>query len=145
MTFAKLRRSFPRFLRNSSGAPVVEFALIAPAIALAVVVLIDVANIASAYGGMQRAARAGTQYYMNGGTDDTAAQAVVTGSWTKPPAGGTISLSTVCTCGSGSVSCSGTCLAGAPMQKNITVTVAGLVRGTMISLSESAHETVRVN
>jgi len=138
-------RTFFRALRSTKGLAAIEFALIAPLLAFTILALADTANFALAATSMQRAERAGIQYFMNGGTDTSAAKTIVTGTWTNPPSGYTVTASKVCRCGNGlSVTCGASCSNGQPSTTNMMITATATVNGVLMSLPESHTEFLRV-
>jgi Flp pilus assembly protein TadG len=140
--------------RDRTGLAAVEFAMIAPLLAFVALALADAANLAIATDSMQRAERAGIQYFMNGGTDTTAAKTIVTSAWTNPPSGYTLNASKVCKCAnngqtvtcpvSGSSGSSGNCSDGQTPIANMTITATATVGGLLMSHTESQTETLRV-
>jgi pilus assembly protein CpaE len=142
MSLQKIRRA----LRESNGLAAVEFAIIAPVLAFMIIALADVANFAVAVTSMQRAERVGMQYFMNGGTDTTVAKALVTGAWSNPPGGYTVTTAKVCSCpGNGlATACGSSCSDGQRAWTNMRVTASATVPGALMSLPESRTETVRV-
>jgi Flp pilus assembly protein TadG len=134
-----------RALRDGKGLAAVEFALIAPMLAFVVVSLADATNFAAGFSAMQRAERAGVQYFMNGGTNTSTAQAIVTNTWSNPPSGYTVTTAKVCTCSNGLVvTCvTGICAVGSQIV-NMTITASATIPGMLMSLPESKTESVRV-
>ena len=131
-------------MRDASGLSAVEFGLIAPLLAFLVLALTDAVNFGMAVTSMQRAERAGIQYFMNGGTDTGVVQGIVTAAWKNPPTHSSVSASEVCTCGGSSATCGTACADGSKMRVNMSVTASGTVRGMLTSFPESKTETVRV-
>ncbi len=122
---------------NRSGLSAVEFGLLSPLVALVCLGLADVGNAVVQMDNMQRALRAGTQYFMNGGTNSTVAKAVVTGAWTHKPANGSVNVVANCTstCPSSGF---GTGAA------TVTLTASASIKGFMWTVPESQTESVRV-
>lgn len=135
-----------RLLRARNGVSAVEFGLIAPLLGFMVLALVDVVNFAIGFTSMQRAERAGIQYFMNGGTSTTAAQGIVTKAWTNPPANYTVSAQETCTCGGNghAVTCGAGCGNGAQSTNNLSISASATIPGILTSLPESKSETVRV-
>lgn len=63
-----LKLCWRRFLLDRSGAPAVEFALIAPVLLALIAGAADIAHIAFQRSDMAGAIRSGNQYFMAGGT-----------------------------------------------------------------------------
>lgn len=135
----------PRAFRDNSGLSAVEFALIAPILGFLVLASYDAVNFAGAFTSMQRAERAGIQYFMNGGTNMDVVKGVVGTAWKSPPPNYTVTADEVCKCGDAVTTCGsgGLCAAGS-YSANMIITAAGTVKGLLISLPESKSETVRV-
>ncbi len=135
-----------RFPRDNGGLSAIEFALIAPVLAFMVLALADAVNFAVSYTSMQRAERAGIQYFMNGGTSASAAQGIVGSVWTNPPANYSVNAQEVCTCpGNGqAVTCGQGCTNGSKSTETMTITASATVGGILTSLPESKSEVVRV-
>jgi len=142
----KQRRNFSHALGSISGLSAVEFALIAPLLAFMLVALVDAVNFAAGFTAMQRAERAGIQYFMNGGTSTAAAQGIVSTAWTNPPSNYTVSAQEVCTCGGNghTVTCGTSCVNGQTYRANMTVSASATIKGMLTSLPESKTETVRI-
>jgi len=133
-------------LRESRGLAAVEFAVIAPVLVFAMIALADTANFAVQFTAMQRAERAGMQYFMNGGTDTAVARALVTSAWKNPPSGYSVTSAKVCTCGGTGigVSCGSGCPNGQQAWVSMRVSASATVPGALMSLPETRTETVRV-
>jgi len=78
-------RSITQYLREEGGVAAVELALILPFIAGFAVVSINVWDVGMRKQDMRGALKLGAQYYMNGGTDDTAARAIAVAQWNHKP------------------------------------------------------------
>jgi len=135
-----------RMLRDRSGLSAVEFALIAPMLGFTVLALVDAVNFAVGFTSMQRAERAGIQYFMNGGTSTSAAQGIVSASWKNPPSNYSVNAQQVCTCGGNShvITCGTTCANGNAYTQNMSITASATIPGMLMSLPENKTETVRV-
>ena len=140
------RTAIFRALRAEAGLSAVEFGLIAPLLGFVVLALVDAVNFAASFTAMQRAERAGMQYFMNGGTSMDAARGIVSTSWTNPPSNFTVNAQEVCTCAGNqqAVTCGSTCSSGSQAVENMTITTSANIRGILMSLPESKTETVRV-
>lgn len=134
-----------RLIRNRGAASAVEFALIGPLLAFAVLALVDAVNFAVSITSMQRAERAGIQYFMNGGTSTTAASGIVTTTWKNKPANYTVNTTDVCMCGNASQTCgSNSCANGSAYSSTMVITATGTVTGILMPFRESKSEAIRV-
>lgn len=113
-----------RFVRNRDGAAAVEFGLIAPIVAAVLVGVTSMGGMIIAYNKMSQAVSAGAQYAMTASADDTAAiEDVVEMSWEGMPAGGDVTVTQVCLCGTVSSECNTICEAdGDYPEKATTIT-----------------------
>ena len=128
--------------RNAASA--IEFAIIAPLLALIVITLGDVATIATGVGEMQTAIRASIQYAMNGGLDMTIAQTQGVNAWDSKPANGTLTATTACYCAAAGADCQTPCADNSAPEKVVTVTASGTLGGNTIQRNETITEKVRV-
>lgn len=134
-----------RILRDRRGISAVEFALIGPLLVFVTLALLDAVNFAVAVTSMQRAERAGIQYFMNGGTSTVAANGIVAAAWKNPPANYAVSARDVCKCGDAVQTCGVTnCASGAAYSSTMVITANGTVTGILTSLNENKSESVRV-
>jgi Flp pilus assembly protein TadG len=132
-----------KFARNRMGTSAIEFAFIAPVLVVATVSISDASKIATGSSQMQTAIRAAIQYAMNGGTDMTVAQSLGVASWDSQPSGGTLTVSTACTCGASAGTCGSICADGTVPYTYVTATAQATLGGDMLSLSKTVTETVR--
>jgi Flp pilus assembly protein TadG len=131
------------FRGAQGGSAAVEFALIGPIFATAVVLLSDVANIMVGVGEMETGMRAATQYAMNGGIDMSIAQTQGLQAWDKRPAGGSISATRACLCTGAAADCTVPCADGSIPETYVTVTANGTWTGNMISRTQTLSQKVR--
>jgi Flp pilus assembly pilin Flp len=133
-----------KFLAAREATSAIEFALIVPVLAVIVVTLADVANIAVGVGTMQTGMRSSIQYAMNGGTDMTVAQAQGLQAWNNPPAGANLTAVMACFCGASAAACDVPCADLTAPTAFVTVTAAGTYGGNVITRNETLTEKVRV-
>lgn len=134
-----------RLLGDSCGISAVEFALIGPLLVFVALALVDAVNFAVAVTSMQRAERAGIQYFMNGGTSINAANGIVATAWKNRPSNYTVNAHNVCKCGDAPQLCGLTlCASGASYSSTMVITANGTVTGILTSFNESKSESVRV-
>ena len=138
---------FPaRFLRNgasTSGVAAIEFSLIVPILMLAAIATYDVADITISASDMETAVRASTQYAMNGGSNMSTAQTLGVQAWNAKPSGGTLTVSTSCTCGSSGGTCGSLCPDGSIPQTWVTATAQGLVGANWLQFTKTVTEKVQ--
>ena len=139
-----IQRRLARFQRDSRGTSAIEFALIAPMLAVVVVAISDVSNLGYGSSNMQSAVRAGVHYAMAGGTDATVAQSQANAAWTRKPGDGVVTTQKVCKCAGVTWDCDTFCLDLARPEMHITVTATGTVGGDLYSMTQTSTETVRV-
>ena len=132
-----------RFSANKSGQSGLEFAFIVPALAVGVLFISDVANIAMGASQMQTAVRTSIQYAMNGGLDMSVAQAQGTQAWVNKPHDGTLSAAQSCKCASAGATCGALCPNGSVPWTYVTVVASGTLGGSMISQTKTVTESVR--
>ena len=80
--------SWSGFIADRRGVAALEMALITPAIAGVALLSFEVWQAAGRAADMRTALKAGAQYYMNGGSDDTAARSMAISAWERKPADG---------------------------------------------------------
>lgn len=98
-----------RLLREDRGASALEFAIIGPVLAVVVLGIIDGWSYASHKLDMNVAAKAGANYYYQGGTSDSMARDVALAAWPNPPEDADVTVSRVCSCGETVVTCASLC------------------------------------
>jgi Flp pilus assembly protein TadG len=143
MNRALLRR-LARVRKDSSGTSAIEFAIVAPMLAAAVVGLADISSISYGASNMQTAVRAGIHYAMAGGTDATIAMNIADNAWTKKPEGGTMTSSKSCKCGATTWDCETFCADSTRPEMYVTLTATGTFGGNFYTLNKTTTETVRV-
>lgn len=100
------------FRRSEQGVAAVEFALIAPVLAVGIIGLADVADLGFQRTQMHTALRSGAQYFMAGGTNPDAAEEVIKKSWKRMPPDAVVEASLSCTCAGVAASCTTLCADG---------------------------------
>ncbi|HTI66064.1 MAG TPA: hypothetical protein VL460_00805 [Caulobacteraceae bacterium] len=132
------------FGRDRAGVAAVELALIAPVIAAMALVSYEVWQVAARTEDMRTALQTGAQYYMNGGTSDTAAQALAISSWENAPPDAAVGVSRACVCGQAAQVCTLLCSDGAPPASIITLSATATRPQAMFSKTISTQRVVRV-
>lgn len=123
--------------KDRSGLSAVEFGLISPMIGFVFLALADVGNAVVQIDNMQRALDAGSQYFMNGGTNATVGKSVVTGAWTNEPTGGAVNIVPTCT-----TSC--TSSGWGTGSATVAISATATIKGFMLTLPISQSQNVRV-
>ena len=137
------RSFFSPFARDTRGAAAVEFAIVAPVLALLLVGLVqgwfDVKQRMDA----QTALQAGIRYYHQGGATDATAKALAIRAWPNKPAEGDVLINRSCTCSQVVVLCTATCDSTPPA---VTVSVATTYRANSLLGSENVQfqQSVRI-
>jgi Flp pilus assembly protein TadG len=134
-----------RFALELRGAAAIEFAIIVPVLAVIVLMISDASNVAVGGSRMESALRSSVQYVMNGGVDMAQAQAVGLQAWQGKPSNATLSVSSVCKCGSGAGICGQICSDGSLPQTFVTATATGKLGGSVIHIQKTLGETIRVH
>ena len=94
-----------RFVKDQSGVGAIEFALIAPLLALVFLGLASTWSYMKQSSDMRDAVEAASKYYVMGGTNDTKATSIAQTAWATPPAGGQLTVNRVCSCLGVTLSC----------------------------------------
>ncbi len=133
-----------RFAAAAHATAALEFAFVAPILALIVVSLPDLCSAAVGAVNMESAVRSSIQYAMNGGTDMTVAQALGNQGWAAKPEGATLTASQSCTCPAElSATCGQLCSDGTTPYNYITVVASATLGGSIISFPKTVTQTVR--
>ena len=143
---AQIHSSPPQAIPSRlAGTSAIEFALIAPLLAVIVVSMADVTDIAFGSSNMQLAVRAGIQYAMAGGTDEAVAQTHADTAWTDKPGDESVISAKLCKCAGTVVGdCEAFCADNSRPEMYLTVTATGTLGGNFYSVAQTSTETVRV-
>jgi len=104
------------------GTSALEFALVAPVLALLLFGAYDIANVVQVSIRLERAARAGAQYAMANPSDMEAVRARVIAAWPELTTADVPLPVLACECASTEVSCTQTC--GTGLVRTVTVTAS---------------------
>ena len=98
-----------KFLRNDSGVGAIEFALIAPLLALVLLGTISGWAYYQQNNYMRDSVEVAGKYFLQGGTSEEVALEIADAAWSYKPDDGIIALNKTCLCGSVAASCGGVC------------------------------------
>jgi Flp pilus assembly protein TadG len=139
-----LIRLFRRLRQDNKGVAALEFGLIAPIMAAAFILTLDVSLHVVNRMRMESAVRAGLQYLMNNGRDLAQLENIVQLSWSSKPADADISAVRYCLCSDVAHVCDTLCADNSAPESYFTVNVVGTLDGFVIDSKLEANEVVRV-
>lgn len=128
-------------LRDRSGASAVEFALVAPFLAMMSVGLMQGWEAIQTRMDTQAAIAASVQYYMQGGVNDSVAREIALQAWEKRTAIAEVAVSRFCKCGDVVVACSTRCAGGSAPQAFVSIKAIDSLE-TIAGERPSEHEAV---
>lgn len=137
-------KTLMKILRDRRGAAAVEFAFVVPILAGLAVASYGVWEAAARQQNMRSALRLGTQYYINGGSNDAAARTVALAGWSRKPEGGDIAISRMCRCGDDVVTCTTLCAASKPPAIYVTLAGSATTSDAMFNKAINASKVIRV-
>lgn len=132
------------FARAEGGNSAVEFALVAPLLAILLIGIADVGKIGFERTDMYSAARSGAQYFMAGGSDFDRARHVVESSWTAAPEDALITIDRFCQCQAVEFACDAPCPDDSTPDAFARIKVSATVRGIFLEYQNLATDTVRI-
>lgn len=133
-----------RFVGNTSGVAAVEFAMVAPLLAAALVMTLDASLHVVNRMRMESAVRAGVQYLMEDGRDLTTLENLVRTTWTSPPADAAVAAERYCLCSDVAHACDTLCGDNSAPESYFSISVSGTLDGYLVDTTLSADEDVRV-
>ena len=141
-----MRTVITRYLREEGGVAAVEMAMILPFIAGFAVLSINVWDVGMRKQDMRGAIKLGAQYYMNGGTDDTASRAIALAQWNHKPATSDVTITRSYYCPDGtSVSDATTLCTNLTVPQTLVKLHGSATTSTsMFSKSMTADEYIRI-
>ena len=98
-----------KFLRDECGVGAIEFALIAPFLAVVLLGIMSGWAYYTQNNYMRDSVEVAGKYFLQGGTSQEVALNIANAAWTDKPEDGTVALNQTCTCAGASASCTGTC------------------------------------
>jgi Flp pilus assembly protein TadG len=133
------------YLREEGGVAAVEMALIMPFVAGFAVVSINVWDIGMRKQDMRGALKVASQYYMNGGADDTASKAIGLAQWNHKPGVADITITRTCYCGAAvTLTCQSICADNTVPQIIVQLHGSATTSTAMFSKDQTADEYVRI-
>jgi Flp pilus assembly protein TadG len=141
-----MRRARLSFTSDQRGLAGVEFALIAPALAIVFLIIADGGLFMLRNHDMRAAVSSAAQYVMQNGTnaDLSAAQSIALSAWSSKANGSTVTVSNACLCGASSSACNVLCADQSVPLSYTTIQAASTFSGLILSQNLSASEVVRV-
>ena len=147
-------RHWFRHLRHSnhannreSGIAAVEFALIAPFLAILVIGVIDIGRFVSDRGQITRSVQSGVQYFMVGGEDTQTAQAIIKNNLSDALGNrdnSTVAVTQFCQCGDVISICNQNCSDGTVPQSFYRMTLLADHKGILFRRTHQVSDDVRV-
>jgi pilus assembly protein CpaE len=133
-----------RFGSDERGTSAVEFALIAPVLAFALLGVAEFGQMAYQRTDMHGALRSGGQYVLNGGRDLDVAREIVERSWNSMPSDGEVNVTRYCLCGETEHACSAPCSDGSVPEAYITLAAHATLGGLVMESGEATDDAIRV-
>ena len=98
-----------KFLRDETGVGAIEFALIAPMLAVVLLGVISGWAYYTQNNYMRDSVEVAGKYFLQGGTSEEVAVDIAEAAWTDKPDEGSIALNKTCMCAGVAASCGGVC------------------------------------
>ena len=98
-----------KFFRDECGVGAIEFAFIAPMLAIVLLGTMSGWAYYQQNNYMRDGVEVAGKYFLQGGTSETVGLEIAEAAWTGKPDDGTVSLNKTCECGGVAASCSGVC------------------------------------
>ena len=137
-------RALARFAADRRAASALELALIAPVLAVLVLGIAELGNIAFQRTEMHGAMRSGVQYALNGGRDLEVARDIVMRSWSTRPPDGKVEATRFCLCSNVQNACNSPCPDDSVPEAYIQLRASATLGGYTLNYGHSAHDVVRV-
>jgi Flp pilus assembly protein TadG len=97
------------FFRNEDGTGAIEFALIAPLLAIVLLGTMSGWAYYQQNNSMRDSVEVAGKYFLQGGTSADVGLTIAEAAWSGKPDDGTVSLNKTCICDGAAASCSGVC------------------------------------
>lgn len=132
------------FACNSRGASAVEFALISPVLAIALLGIAEVGQITYQRTDMHGALRSGGQYVLNGGRDLAVAREIIVRSWSAMPDDAQVEATRFCTCSDVAHACNSPCSGGGVPEAYISLRAHATLGGIVVDYGDTADDAIRI-
>jgi pilus assembly protein CpaE len=136
--------SLRAFARSERGASAVEFALLAPVLAVALLGVAEYGQVVYQRTDMHGALRTGGQYVLNGGRDLDAAREIVLRSWSSMPEDGLVEATRFCLCGEVEHACATPCSDDSVPEAYISLRAQATLGGIVVDYGETADDAIRI-
>lgn len=133
-----------RLARDRSGVTAIEFALVAPMMAAAMILTLDVSLWVVNRTRMHSAIRAGIQYLMDYGRDTDQLENIVLQSWPERPANANVQTEHYCLCADARHACNVLCADESAPESYFSINATGTLEGFWSDRELSATEDLRV-
>jgi Flp pilus assembly pilin Flp len=132
------------FARHRGGASAVEFGLIMPVLAIAVLGIAEVGQIVYQRTDMHGALRSGGQYVLNGGRDLAVAREIVVRAWTGMPEDAVVEATRFCMCATVEHVCNSPCGGGSVPEAYISLSAHATLGGIVVDYGDTADDAIRI-
>jgi Flp pilus assembly pilin Flp len=132
------------FARDRRGASAVEFALIAPVLAVTLLSIAEIGQVVYQRTDMHGALRSGGQYVLNGGRELDVAREIVLRSWTTMPEGAVVEATRFCLCSNVAHACNSPCSGGSVPEAYISLSAHATLGGVVFDYGEAADDAIRI-
>jgi len=132
------------FARDRRGASAVEFALIAPVLAVTLLGVAEYGHVVYQRTDMHGALRSGGQYVLNGGRDLAVAREIVLRSWSSMPEDALVEATRFCLCGDEEHVCTSPCDDESVPEAYVSLRARATLGGVVLQYGESADDAIRV-
>lgn len=139
-----IRSILRAFARDRSGASAVEFALISPVLAITLLGIAEIGQVAYQRTDMHGALRSGGQYVLNGGRDLAVAREIVVRSWTAMPEGAIVDVTRFCLCSNVAHACNSPCSGGSVPEAYISINAHATLGGIVFDYGGEADDAIRI-
>jgi Flp pilus assembly pilin Flp len=133
-----------RFARDRRGASAVEFAVISPVLAVALLGVAEYGQVVYQRTDMHGALRSGGQYVLNGGRDLAVAEEIVERSWSSRPEDAVVEATRFCLCEDEEHACGSPCDDDSVPEAYVSITAHATLGGIVLDYGESADDAIRV-
>lgn len=133
-----------RFAGDRSGVAAIEFILVAPMMAAALVLTLDVSLYVVNRTRMHSGIRSGIQYLMDNGRNLDQLETIVATSWSEKPANANIETERYCLCSDVRHACNVLCSDESAPESYFSISASGTLEGFMSDRELAATEELRV-